>query len=74
MPAMTTFPFAAGGDDELLSVLWELLPPGAGEREVRVQAALAAYEAALADGLCHEGALECAAQAARAAVSAVNQP
>lgn len=44
----------------------------AGERatmkahEARVQTGLAAYERAQADGLCHDGAWECALEAMRA--------
>lgn len=40
--------------------------PAAMGRNVRLQAGLAAYERARGDGLCHEGAWECALEAMRA--------
>ncbi len=46
----------------VLEPLWEL---ATAVREACYAAALAAYETAAADGLCHEGALECALAAMR---------
>ncbi len=48
---------------EQLQALSRQLTPDAAGREARVQAGLLAYERARADGLCHEGAWECACEA-----------
>lgn len=49
-------------DIPVLAWLWE---PATAVRDACYAAALAAYDAAAADGLCHEGALECALAAMR---------
>lgn len=50
-------------DDELNAELWGL---ATAVRDAVYAAALDAYENARIDGLCHEGAQECALQAIRA--------
>ena len=61
-------------NDELLTALQELLPPDAVNFDALRQAALSAYEAARADGLCHEGALEIALQVMHAPTSVGERP
>lgn len=57
-----------------LALISDQLTPGdnaqtAALREARLQAGLAAYERAQADGLCHEGAWECAMEAMRGLIA-----
>lgn len=61
-PATPMNEIAERGEALVREPLWEL---ATAVREACYAAALAAYEDAATDGLCHEGALECALAAMR---------